>query len=160
MTPTGIIALAVSVLAAGLFSGLMFTLIFLMQLKWDRQTAAEYFTDIQPFLEVGKGNRVIALVLFVGLLAPIPALLGTGDLQTGAVTLLILTGMIIFGLGALGVTVVLNLPTYHAIMSLNPQSPDDSWQTLKQRFFRLNLMRFIASFVALLLFVAAIAIQL
>ncbi|NDJ59861.1 MAG: DUF1772 domain-containing protein [Chloroflexi bacterium] len=160
MTTIGIVSLGISVLATGLFAGLMFTLIFLMQLKWNRQTAAEYIVDIQPFLEVGKGNRVIGFLLFVGLLAPVPALLGATAVTQSAVNVLLLVGMVVFGLGALGVTVVLNLPTYHAIMSLDAQAPADNWGDLRRRFYQLNLTRFLASFSAFALFIAAMAIQL
>ena len=75
MALLGIISLAVGLLTMGLFSGLMFSLIVLLQPKWDQQSAAEYITDIQPFLKVGKGNPIVAGGLFVGLLAPLPAFL-------------------------------------------------------------------------------------
>lgn len=149
--------LALSILAVGLFSGLMYALVFLMQLKWDRQSAAEYIADIQPFLRVGKGNRTVALTLFVGLLAPIPALLNAYIVEQPVVAVLILLGLVVFGLGALAVTVGLNLPTYTALMSLDVRRPSRNWEDLRRRFYHLNLVRFLGSVTAFALFVAALA---
>lgn len=159
MTILGVIALAVSLLTMGLFSGLMFSLVVLLQPKWDQQTAFEYITDIQPFLKVGKGNPMVMLVLFVGLLAPIPALL-TDNVLTTEVSGLVLLSLIVFAVGPLGVTVVLNLPTYTALLSLDAGQPAEQWADLRRRFYHLNLLRFIASTTAFILMISALIVQL
>ena len=159
MALLGVISLAVGLLAMGLFSGLMFSLVVLLQPKWDQQSAAEYITDIQPFLKVGKGNPIVAGVLFVGLLAPLPALL-TNETVSAEVNIFILVSLIVFTVGPLGVTVILNLPTYNAIMSLDAGKPAEYWVDLRRRFYRLNLLRFIASTTAFVLLITAVVLQL
>lgn len=159
MTTLGIIALAVGLVTTGLFSGLMFSLIVLLQPKWDQQTAVEYIMDIQPFLKAAKGNPLVALVLFVGLLSPIITLL-TNDTVDTEVTVLTLLGAILFAVGALGVTIVLNLPTYTALMALDARQPADDWARLRRQFYHLNLTRFVSSTTAFVLLIAAVAVQL
>lgn len=152
MTPIETMSLTAGIVCVGLFSGLMMSLVVLLQPKWRQQSAAEYITDIQPFLRVGKGNRVVTLILFVGLLAPIPTLLGS-DPQTRILTLV---GLIVFGCGALGITVLFNLPTYAALMRLNAQSPTPDWEALRQRFYYLNVLRFLGSTTAFALYLSAL----
>lgn len=157
MTTVATLSLALATLCVGLFGGLMFSLVVLLQPKWDRQSAAEYVADIQPFLEAGKGNRAVALTLFAGLLAPVPTLLGAATAEP-LIFVLVLLGLAVFGLGALGVTVALNLPMYTALMGLDARSPSEDWKDLRRRFYRLNLTRFVASLTAFALFVAALAL--
>lgn len=159
MTTIGIVALAVGLATTGLFSGLMFTLIVLLQAKWDQQDAAEYIPDIQSFLKTAKGHPMIALVLFAGLLAPIPALLMGGEVAT-PVNVLLLLSTLVFAVGVLGVTVALNLPTYTAIMALDAQQPSAEWTRLRRRFYHLNLTRFVSSTTTFVLLIVAAALQL
>ena len=159
MTLPCVISLAVGLLTMGLFSGLMFSLIVLLQPKWDQQSAAEYITDIQLFLKVGKGNPIVAVVLLVGLLAPLPGLL-TNETLSAEFNILILVSLIVFAVGPLGVTVILNLPTYNAIMSLDAGKPAEYWVSLRRRFHYLNLLRFITSTTAFVLLITAVVLQL
>lgn len=159
MATLGVLALGTTLLAMGLFSGLMFSLIVLLQPKWNQQTASEYITDIQPFLKVGKGNTLVAVALFTGILAPVLALLSNTGAET-IVNVLVLLGTVVFVTGAFGITVALNLPTYNAIMRLDAAQPTDDWVTLRQRFYRLNLARFLSSTMAFVLLIAAVIIQL
>ncbi|MCU0513087.1 MAG: DUF1772 domain-containing protein [Anaerolineae bacterium] len=159
MFPLTTLALAGGILCTGLFSGLMFTLVFLLQLKWQQQTATAYITDIQPFLRVGKGNRAVTLILIGGILGPILALL-TGQGAAGAMVPL-LTGLalLLFAAGAAGITLVFNLPVYTALMALDASAPAATWAALRRRFHRLNQARLLASFSAFGLLVAALAAQ-
>lgn len=160
MSIVTVVVLGMSVMACGLFSGLMFSLIALLQPKWEQQTATEYITDIQPFLKVGKGNPAVSTVLFVGLFAPIPALIGVWDVEPNGVWWLMLVGWIVFSGGALGITVFFNLPTYTALMALDANSPAENWEALRRRFYYLNLSRFAASTTAFLLFIMTMVVQL
>jgi uncharacterized membrane protein len=158
MLPYALIALLVSGVCAGLFSGMMFALVFLLQPTWNRQSAAEYVADIQPFLRVGKGNRAVSLILFLGLAAPFPAAIGTFAAGQTARAVLIAAGWLVFALGALGVTAVFNLPTYNAIMALDARAPDTRWASLRQRFHWLNLARLLASFAAFVSWLVALVV--
>jgi uncharacterized membrane protein len=158
MTPLATYSLALGIVCVGLFSGLMFALVVLLQPKWNLESAAEYITDIQPFLKVSKGNRFVTLTLFMGLFAPIPAFLSVNGAENSIVGTLILIGLIVFGIGALGVTVALNLPTYAALMRLDVQAISPTWTALRRRFYHLNLIRFLMSVTAFALLVAALAV--
>lgn len=146
------VTLGVSIFATGLFSGMMGMLVFVMQLKWDRQSASAYVADIQPFLAVAKGHPLIRAVLFAGLLAPLFAALSLSGHQPGS-AMLVLLGWLIFGAGVVGVTMRLNLPVYTALLVLDRAAPAADWRDLRRRFFHLNLTRMIASLIAFILFI-------
>lgn len=156
MTPSEA-ALIAAVLASGLFAGLMFSLLVLLLPKWRAMDAADYFRDIQPFLQVGKGNRAVALVLFLAVFAGPAALFlpggPTGELWRVAVS----TGSVLFIAGPLGVTLLFNLPLYTEIMAADPQDPPAGWGVLRRRFNLLNGVRFTGAVLAFLLFAIALA---
>ncbi|MCU0499819.1 MAG: DUF1772 domain-containing protein [Anaerolineae bacterium] len=146
------IALIIGTLCVGWFSGLMFSLVFLLQPKWDRQSASDYLRDLQPFLAVGKGNHAVSAILFIGLLAPLPTVF-TWPAPSASLSLI---AVVIFGIAALGITIWGNLPLYTAFMALDPDHPDPSWSALRLRFYRLNLARWIGSSIALICLLLAL----
>lgn len=89
---------------------------------------------------------------------PIPAFLSVAGAENPIVSTLILLALIVFGIGALGVTVMLNLPTYTALMNLDVQAISPTWAALRQRFYQLNLIRFLTSVTALALLIVALAV--
>jgi uncharacterized membrane protein len=68
--------------------------------------------------------------------------------------------LIVFAVGPLGVTVILNLPTYDALMSLDAGQPAEHWVELRRRFYHLNLLRFISSTTAFILMISSLIVQL
>ncbi|NDJ52455.1 MAG: DUF1772 domain-containing protein [Chloroflexi bacterium] len=158
MTMLSSILIGLSVFAVGLFCGLMFTLVFIMQMKWNRQTGSEYMTDIQPFLEVAKGHWVIQIVMFTVILAPIGAAIALDGTASAITPALIWAGTIIFMIGVFGVTIALNFPVYDAMMSMSAEQPSDEWPQLRQRFFALNLSRMIASGISFLAFITVLIV--
>ncbi len=158
MSDLALLALGISAAAAGLFTGLMMTLVVLMEPTWNRHTPTDAIRTLQTFLEVAKGHPIIAGLTFVGLLLPIVALVLLW--QVGNIAALILTGAgwLSFGIGVFVVTVWLNLPLYEVLMGLEPDSPSANWQTSRGRFYWLNRVRGIASGTALLLFLGAMAV--
>jgi uncharacterized membrane protein len=128
MTPSEA-ALITAVLASGLFAGLMFSLLVLLLPKWRAMDAADYFRDIQPFLQVGKGNRAVALVLFLAVFAGPAALFLPGGPPDGLWRVLVSAGSVLFIVGPLGVTLLFNLPLYREIMDVDPQAPRPGGQS-------------------------------
>ena len=96
---------------------------------------------------------VIALVA-----APTTALIAMGGEQAGE-TVFVLTaiGLAFTVVGPLLVSNRLASPNYDVILSWDPEAVPADWEVAKARYFKLNWIRAGATWVALALFVAALA---
>jgi len=155
MNGLALFALAGSVAAAGLFTGLMMTLVVLMEDTWNQQEPTDSIRALQTFLTVAKGHPVITVVTFAGVLLPLLALILLWQMENTPALILTGVGFVVFTLGVLGVTVRLNLPLYEVLMGLDTESPADDWQESRKRFYWLNRVRGVASGAAFLLFLGA-----
>lgn len=156
MSEMVMILLGGSVTAAGLFAGLMLTLVVLMEPTWNQPHTPESIAALQVFLRVAKGHLIITLLTFAALLLPIPALLLLWQIGNSIAFLLALIGFLSFGLGVFGVTLRLNLPLYEVLMALEPENPTKNWQQFRQRFYWLNRIRGFFAGVAHILFLCAL----
>lgn len=156
MTPAEL-ALIASIIATGLFSGLMMTLVLVNQRIWAAQNAAAYIADMQTFLPAAKGHPVIATLTLLPFLAPIVAIVAyAGD--GGARLALVIAGTLLAA-GPFFVTLRFNFPIYDAIMGWEPGSEPAGWQAVRRRFYVLNLTRLLLAFSAMLCFLLALVVE-
>ena len=142
------------VVSTGLFAGLMMTLVFLLQRQWNDQDKTSYATNFRQFLLVAKGHPLITVLTFTSFVAP--SILAVLAFQSGLwiVGVLYASAAAVFFLGCFLVTILLNLPIYREVISWRDESDFTEWQTVRTRFFTLNVIRFTSALASFVLMVA------
>jgi uncharacterized membrane protein len=148
-------ALISSVVAIGLFAGLMMTLVIVLQRMWQTLPDAAYVEAMQSFLPVAKGNPVITLITLLPILLPIVALIDRRVEAASSQFFLILIGLIL-ACGPLLVTLRFNFPVYDTMMGWQAIRPPRDLSRTRTRFFMLNLARLILASGAMLCFLLAL----
>lgn len=70
MTVSGLFH-ALTIITTGLFSGLMMTLVFILQKQWLSMSCNEYYSNFQGFLKVAKGNVLVTVLTLFSFLVPL-----------------------------------------------------------------------------------------
>ena len=148
--------LVISVLSVGLFSGLMMTLVFLLQRQWQGLNKSEYVIYFRSFLLVAKGNPLISVLTFLSFLLPIA--LGiihilNSNLLKG--TILLVSGIVFF-IGCFIVTIRLNFPIYNKVISWDRKNDIADWEFIRKRFYILNIIRMSSSVLSFFLIILSI----
>lgn len=151
------LALIASSIATGLFSGLMMTLLIVLERMWRQMDAPAYVANMQTFLPAAKGHPVVTVLTLLPFLAPILALLDFGSAAASPRFVLTLLGTLL-ALGPLLVTLRFNFPLYEAIMGWGADGPPDDWQRVRQRFFLLNAVRFLLALGAMICFLLVLVL--
>ncbi|GGG70092.1 hypothetical protein GCM10011374_38310 [Kocuria dechangensis] len=150
------IGLGASVVAAGLWSGLLLTVTTILHPLFGRQDAAGFATEMHRFLPIARRSPTNYILVATLLLAPPVALVGLGIQQAfGAAFVLTATGLVATVAGPLLISRRLAEPNYALILGWNPQHPPDDWQVARDRWYRHNWMRAALTWVAFALFLAA-----
>ncbi len=150
------IGLGPSVLAAGLWSGLLLTVTTILHPLYAARDAGGFAADMRRFLPVARRSptnyvRVVAL-----LVAPVVALVGLGlERAFGAAFVLTAAGLAATVAGPLLVSDRLAEPNYAVIQGRDPQHPPDDWRVARARWIRHNWVRGALTWTALALFLAA-----
>lgn len=136
-----IAAHVVSTLCVGLFSGLMMTLVVLMQQQWAKLRREEYVPYFKGFLTIAKGNPIISLITLGSFI--IPVAMGVVALMRNAILpgILLLSAGLVFFLGCFLVTMKLNFPIYNKVIGWTESDDAADWEDVRARFFTLNLIR-------------------
>jgi hypothetical protein len=150
------ILLALSVIASGLFTGLLVAVVALLQQTLKPLSASEFATVMRHFLPVArKAPANYALVLTPILLPPVVLALAWSQ-AASPLFILTLVGWLAFLFGPFLTSMLGAEPLYDVILGWPAQSPPVDWQTVRDRYFRLNLVRLIGSGSAFLLFLLAL----
>lgn len=150
---TVVIGLAAGILASGLFAGVMLMLVAVLDRTWRALPAAQYAAAVRPFLEAARGNPAITVVTFVQFAAPVPAvvvLATTGDWSRFWPTVAGVVAAVL----PLVVTLRFNFAIYDTVLGWPAQPPPD-WARVRDRFRRLNAVRFALAAAAAALYLTA-----
>ena len=103
-------------------------------------------------------TAVFAFGFFGGLIFPLVAALLASH---RAVTMLTVAASVVYGLGALAVTLVVNVPLNEALAAatLTAENATQLWQDYAGRWTRWNHVRTVASIIAFALLAAAVAVE-
>jgi hypothetical protein len=149
------IGLGLSVVFAGLWSGLLLTLTTILHPVYTGRDGAGFATDLSHFLSVARTSP-INYGLVIGLVvAPALALIGLRDDPTGAPFVLTALGLALTVTGPLLVSRLLSEPTYDVILGWDPDHVPADWQAVRDRWIALNWIRAAVTWVAFALFLAA-----
>lgn len=146
------IALDIAIISTGLFTGLLLTMLFIFQPVLNQLSATEYAELMQRFLKVARRSPLNITLMFISLLAPIPTLFSFYQSSNWLAFGQVLSGVTIFFIGMFLVSRFFNEPLYDQILGWTIKEPPINWQTARQQWHFLNLIRVCASGAAFLLF--------
>jgi hypothetical protein len=149
------IGLGMSVVAAGLWSGLLLTVTTILHPMYATQNAGGFVEDMRRFLPIARRSPTNFVLVIALVLAPAPALVGLGGQPTSAAFVLTALGLIATIIGPLLISTFLAEPNYEVILGWDPRQPPADWRVARARYFRLNWARAGLTWSAFALFVAA-----
>lgn len=152
---TAEIGLGLSVVSAGLWSGLLLTLTTILHPMFAPQDAAGFATDMRRFLPIARRSPTNYILVSALLLAPVAALVGLWHQPTEAPFVLTAIGLSAVVAGPLLTSRYLAEPNYEIILDWDAESVPADWRTVRATYFRLNWIRAVLTWSAFALFLAA-----
>jgi hypothetical protein len=149
------IGLLLSVVCAGLFSGLLLMLTTILHPVYTPRDAAGFARDLGHFLPVARTSPTNYGLVTGLVVAPVLALVGLRDDPTGAPFVLTALGLVLTIAGPLLVSRLLSEPNYDVIVGWDPDHPPADWHAARDRWVALNWIRGAITWVAFALFLAA-----
>jgi hypothetical protein len=140
-------------LAAGFLGGLC-TIIRPMQAAMDGVGFRSFMETFLRFADngLGKGfNYLWSLGMFLG---PIVALIFLWDDPSSASFVLTAIGLVVVLVGVIIVSNAWKTPTYKMILAADPEGSD--WIAVRQRYFTINWLQLVTTWVAFALFLIAL----
>jgi hypothetical protein len=151
-------ALAVGVVCAGLWSGLLGMLTLLVQPMLRAMDGRSFYAFMAAFLPIGRHawfNYACALGMAV---APIVALVVLWDDRSSVS--FVLTA-IALGLVVICVFVVSNVwkePLYDVILAWDPDAPAATWEDERRRYFTINWVQMLSTWAVFVLLLVAVIV--
>ena len=148
-------ALIVTVIFAGSWSGLLTmltTILHPIMKQMDGPAFREFLGEFLPVARKAPFNYIAVAVLVIGPAVALFALDDTGSTEF----LLTAIGLGVTLVGVFGVSNRLAEPNYDVILGWGPKSLPSDWEAVQGRYFALNWIRFVATWIALGLFMAAL----
>jgi hypothetical protein len=149
------IGLGLSLVCAGLWSGLLLTLTTILHPIYAAQDGTGFATELGRFLPVARRSPTNYILVAGLVLAPVIALVGLGSDPAGAPFVLTAIGLGLTLIGPLGISNRLAEPNYEVILGWDPARPPADWTAARHRYFTLNWVRAGFTWVAFALFLAA-----
>ena len=149
------IGLGLSVVATGLWSGLLLTVTTILHPMYSPQPAAGFARDMHRFLPIARRSPTNYILVSALVIAPIVALAGLRAEPGGAPFVLTAIGFAAVVVGPLLTSRYGAEPNYDVILGWDPDAMPEDWRAVRDRYFRLNWIRAALTWVALVLFVVA-----
>ena len=150
------LALAASVVFAGLWSGLLGMLTLVMHPMLGAMNGADFERFLRAFLPVARKawfNYVCAIGMAV---APIVALVNLRDDASSVPFVLTAIGLAIVIVGVYIVSNVWKEPLYDVMLAWDPEAMPTEWQAGRQRYFTINWIQMTATWTVFALFLVAL----
>ena len=145
------IGLGVAVVSTGLWSGLVLTLTTILHPIYAAQDRRGFATELGLFLPVARRSPTNYLLVSGMVVGPALALFGL----SGAPLVLTAIGLAVVVAGPLLVSRYAAEPNYDVILGWDPAAVPAGWEATRRRYFRLNWVRAVCTWVAFGLFLAA-----
>ena len=146
------LGLLTSVVAAGLWSGLLLTVTTLLHPMFAADDARAFRLDLGRFLPVARTSPTNYILVVLLLVAPVVALVGLADDVAGAPFVLTALGLVATVAGPLLGSRLLAEPNYKVILGWDPDAVPADWRTARARYFRWNWLRGGLTWLAFALF--------
>ena len=150
------LALAASVVFAGLWSGLLGMLTLVMHPMLAAMSGPDFERFLRAFLPVARRawfNYVCAIGMAV---APVVALVTLWDDRSSAGFVLTAIGLVLVVLGVYVVSNVWKEPHYDVMLAWDPADMPAGWQAGRRRYLTLNWVQGAATWTAFALFLVAL----
>jgi hypothetical protein len=147
------VTLILCVVLAGLWSGLLLTLTTILHPMFRALDGAGFAQEMRRFLPVAQRSPTNWIIVLGLLLAPVAALVALPGETTAF--LLTLLGLAVCIAGPLLVSRFLAEPNYDVMLAWDPDAVPANWLEVRQRYFVLNWVRAVATWIAFALFAAA-----
>jgi hypothetical protein len=149
------IGLGLSVVFAGLWSGLLLTLTTILHPMFGTRDGGGFAADLGRFLPIARRSPT-NYVLVIGLVvAPAVALAGLWNDPKGTPFVLTALGFALTVTGPLLVSRFASEPTYDVILGWDPDAVPSNWRAVRHRWMALNWIRAALTWTAFALFLAA-----
>jgi len=149
------IGLGLSVISAGLWSGLLLTLTTILHPMYAAQPVGGFARDMRRFLPIARRSPTNYILVCALFLTPIVALVGLRGDPSGAPFILTAAGLAATVSGPLLTSKFLAEPNYEVILGWDPDAVPSDWPVARERYFRLNWIRAVLTWIAFALFLAA-----
>lgn len=149
------IGLGLSIVCAGLWSGLLLTLTTILHPMFATRDGGRFATDLGRFLPIARRSPTNNILVIGLVVAPALALVGLWEDRGGAPFTLTATGLFLTITGPLLVSRFASEPTYDVILSWNPAAVPTNWRDVRRRWLALNWIRAALTWTAFALFLAA-----
>jgi len=150
------LALAASVVFAGLWSGLLGMLSLVMHPMLAQMNGPDFERFLQAFLPVARKawfNYVCAIGMAV---APVVSLVSLQDEAGSVAFVLTAIGLAIVIIGVYIVSNVWKEPLYDVMLAWDPEAMPTSWSRGRRRYFAINWIQTAATWTVFVLFLAAL----
>jgi hypothetical protein len=152
---TADIGLGLSVIAAGLWSGLLLTLTTILHPMFAARGATGFTEDMRRFLPIARRSPTNYVPVVALICSPVVALVGLRDQAGSAPFVLTSVGLAATVTGPLLMSSLVAEPDYAVILGWDPSAVPEDWRIARRRYFRLNWIRGALTWLALTLFVVA-----
>ncbi len=150
----------ISVFFTGLFTGLMFTFMLVIQRMLSTLSASEYTSIMQGLIRGADSPPVVPAVVMISMLSPLYTLIRLRKHQQSLVFKLTLAGLLIFVFGVFAITIGINAPINNQIVKWSAQAPPANWMTLRDQWNNVNWIRTPASGLSFVLFMLTLVLPL
>ena len=149
------IGLILSIVCAGLWSGLLLTLTTILHPIYAAQDGGGFALQLREFLPVARRSPTNYALVGGLVLAPVVALIGLRENPAGPAFVLTAAGLLLTVTGPLLISNRFSEPTYDVILGWDPAAVPTDWLVTRRRYFTLNWVRAALTWTAFLLFIAA-----
>jgi len=149
------IGLGLSIISAGLWSGLLLTLTTILHPMYAAQPVSGFARDMRRFLPIARRSPTNYILVCALFLTPILALVGLRGDPSSAPFILMAAGLAATVAGPLLTSKFLAEPNYEVILGWDPDAVPGDWPVARARYFRLNWIRAALTWIAFALFLAA-----
>jgi len=149
------IGLGLSLVAAGLWSGLLLTVTTILHPMYAQQDGSGFALDMRRFLPVARQSPTNYILVCALVIAPLIALIGLWPDRGGAPFILTAAGLAATIAGPLLTSRFLAEPNYAVILGWDPSAMPENWRAVRARYFRLNWTRAAITWTAFAFFLAA-----
>lgn len=150
----------IAVFFTGLFTGLMFTFMLVIQRMLANLTAPEYTRIMQGLIHGADDPPVVPAIVVISMLAPLYILIRLRKQGDTLLFKLTLIGFFVFVFGVFGITIGINAPINNQIVKWSPEAPPANWMALRDQWNNINWVRTPASGLAFVLFMLTLALPL
>ena len=155
ISTTATIGLTLAVVCAGLWSGLLLTLTTILHPIYAAQDGAGFRRELGAFLPVARKSPTNYLLVIGLVVTPVIALIGLRADPFSAPFVLTSIGLILTIVGPLLISSRVAEPNYEVILGWDPAALPADWKSIRRRYFTLNWVRAVITWVAFAAFVAA-----